>query len=105
MFLSGETAIDLSLLPGQIIAAHVTCVRATNKFSTFFVHLNPVLAKKIQAFVDEYVQKSEVSILLLKIVLPNPCVYRSNLKEDIGVVSSNRIIKKMKWKDCFLISI
>jgi hypothetical protein len=65
MFFSGETAIDLSLLPGQIIAAHVTCVRTANKFSMFCVHLNPVLAKRIQAFVDEHVQKSEVSILLL----------------------------------------
>jgi hypothetical protein len=81
--LSGETSVDLSLLPGQFIAAHVTCVGTTNKISTFYVHLNPVLAKRIQAFVDEYIEKCEVRILLLKLVLLSPCFYRRNLKEHI----------------------
>lgn len=92
MFLSGETAIDLSLLPGQIVAAHVTCVRTTDKFSTFYVHLNPVLAKRIQSFVDEHFWKSEVSILLLALLIP--CYYRRYLKEHIGIISSDRMIKR-----------
>ncbi|PNF24388.1 hypothetical protein B7P43_G09645 [Cryptotermes secundus] len=48
--------LDFSLLPGQIIAAHITCVESVSKF---FVHLNPTLANRIQALVDEYVQNPE----------------------------------------------
>ncbi|XP_023716578.1 maternal protein tudor isoform X3 [Cryptotermes secundus] len=51
-----EMFLDFSLLPGQIIAAHITCVESVSKF---FVHLNPTLANRIQALVDEYVQNPE----------------------------------------------
>jgi hypothetical protein len=49
--------LDFSLLPGQIIAAHITCVESVSKF---FVHLNPTLASRIQTLVEEYVQNCEV---------------------------------------------
>jgi hypothetical protein len=65
MLFSGEMFLDLSLLPGQIIHAHVTCVGSA---SMFCVHLNPALANRIQALVDEYVQKPEVSSLLVRLV-------------------------------------
>jgi hypothetical protein len=63
MLLSGEMFLDLSLLPGQIIRAHVTCVGAASKF---YVCLNPALANRIQALVDEHIQKPEVSSLLVR---------------------------------------
>jgi len=65
MLISGEMFLDLSLLPGQIIRAHVTWVGSTSKF---YVCLNPELANRIQALVDEYVQKSEVSSVLVRLV-------------------------------------
>jgi predicted metal-dependent peptidase len=65
MLLSGETFLDLSLLPGQIIRAHVTYVASVSKF---YVHLNPALANRIQSRVDEHVQKPEVRTLLVRLV-------------------------------------
>jgi hypothetical protein len=65
MLISGEMLLDLSLLLGQIIRAHVTWVGSASKF---YVHLNPALANRIQALVDEYVQKPEVSNVLVRSV-------------------------------------
>jgi hypothetical protein len=65
MLLSGEMFLDLSLLPGQIFRAHVTCVGSASKF---YVHLDPAQANRIQALVDEYAQKREVSSVLVRLV-------------------------------------
>jgi len=65
MLISGEMFLDLSLLPGQIIRAQVTWVGSASKF---YVRLNPALANRVQALVDEYVQKPEVSSVLVRLV-------------------------------------